>query len=133
MEQREVTGWTGWVTFGSILLIVDGVMQFIYGLAAIFNQGWYVVSGDSTYVVGLTTWGWAYLITGAILFLSGILLMSGSMFGRTMGTIFVVLGLLANIAFLAVTPVWSTLAIVVYALTAYAIIAHGGEMKELSA
>jgi hypothetical protein len=131
MAQQEATGWTGWVLFASLLLMFDGILQVIYGLGALFHGNWYVATDTGTYVFSLSTWGWVYILVGILLFISGMMLMNGNWFGRTMGVVFVVLGLLANLAFIAVSPVWSIIAIIAYGFTAYAILFHGGEMRQL--
>lgn len=62
---------------------------------------------------------------------SGSLLLSGNLFGRTMGILLATLNILANLAFIGIAPVWSIIAIVINAIALYAIAAHGGEMKKL--
>lgn len=132
MEDKQVTGWTGWVALASFVLMFSGIMQAIYGFAALFNQNWYVATSSSVYVFSIATWGWISLALGALLFLTGVLLLNGNLFGRTLGVIFALMGLAANMAFLSVAPIWSTLGIIAYVLVGYAIIAHGSEMKTLS-
>ena len=51
------------------------------------------------------------------------------MFGRIFGALLAVVGMVANLALIEVTPVWSIIAIAVSIFILYAIIAHGGEMK----
>ena len=47
----------GWVTFAGIMLAVLGILNVIYGIAAIDNANVYV--GDTKYVFGdLNLWGW---------------------------------------------------------------------------
>jgi hypothetical protein len=132
MEDKTVTGWTGWVAFASIVLMIEGVIQFFYGLGAIFNQHWFVTTQNATYYLNTAGWGWTLLLFSVLLFISGALLMSGNAFGRTMGVIFAALSLVANVAVFPAAPVWATLAILVNLLVMYAIVAHGSEMKQLS-
>lgn len=132
MEEKRVTGWTGWVAFASIAMMFVGVVQAVYGFAALFNQNWYVATDSSIYLFDIGTWGWSMLALGALVFVSGALLMAGNAFGRTMGVLFAAVGIIVNLVWLAATPVWSILGLVLYSLVLYAIIAHGGEMKELS-
>lgn len=132
MEEKKVTGWTGWVAFASIAMMFVGVVQAVYGFAALFNQNWYVATGSAIYLFDIGTWGWSMLALGALVFISGALLMAGNAFGRTMGVLFAAIGIIVNLVWLAATPVWSILGLVLYSLVLYAIIAHGGEMKELS-
>lgn len=132
MEEKRVTGWTGWVAFASIAMMFVGVVQAVYGFAALFNQNWYVATDSAIYMFDIGTWGWSMLALGALVFLSGALLMAGNAFGRTMGVLFAAIGVIVNLVWLPATPVWSILGLILYSLVIYAVIAHGGEMKELS-
>lgn len=129
---KPVTGWVGWITFASIMLIASGVLQGIYGVAAIMKQSWYILTTNAGVVLNITTWGWVSLFVGVLLVIAGLAILRGSLFGRSVGIYFVVIGLLANLALLTVAPIWSVIALAAYALTGYAIVAHGGEMKILT-
>jgi hypothetical protein len=131
MEKKEVTGWTGWVAFASFLLMFDGIMQIIYGFAAVLHQGWYITTSQGAAIINTAAWGWVGMLTGLVLLLTGLSLLRGNAFGRVMGTLFVALGFIVNLALLAVTPIWSSIALVAYALAGYAILAHGGEMRAI--
>ena len=63
--------------------------------------------------------------------LSSELLYVGNMAGRALGAILAIGSIIANIALFAATPIWLTIAIVLGVVILYAIIAHGGEMKNL--
>ncbi len=130
--EDRITGWTGWVGFASFMLIFAGIVQFIYGLGAVLNQGWLIYTSSTVYAVSTTQWGWAAMAFGVLLFASGSLLLSGNMFGRVMGVLFAAVSLAANLSLLAAAPIWASIALVVDVLVLYAIIAHGGEMKELA-
>lgn len=132
-NNEKVTAWGSWIVFGGLMMIFTGIINFFYGLAAIFNANWYVYAHGTAYLLDVSTWGWWMLLVGVVLGISGGLLMVGNMFGRVVGVIAAVLSLLFNVAVFAVTPVWSSIAIVVNAVVIYAILAHGGEMKTLRA
>jgi hypothetical protein len=128
-EGRRVSGWTGWVFFAAALMIFEGILNFFYGLGALFNAHWFVYAHGSTYLINVSGWGWWMLVMGVLLGISGALLWTGNMFGRVMGIIFGVLSALVNIGYFSAAPIWSTIAIIVDVLVIYAIAAHGQEMK----
>lgn len=130
-EDKQVTGWTGWIAVASIILMIEGIMQIVYGFAALYNQTWYLATSSTIYIFNVATWGYISVVTGLLLILVGILLMRGNLFGRTVALVFVVLGLLESLALVSPAPIWSLLAIVLYLVVGYAILAHGNEMKEL--
>ena len=41
---NDLSGWTGWVVFAGIMLIMLGAFQAIEGLVALFDQGYYLVA-----------------------------------------------------------------------------------------
>ena len=128
-EEKHVTGWVGWVIAASIVLMIEGIMQIVYGFAALYHQTWYVVTSSTIYLFDLNTWGYISIISGLVLILAGILLLNGNLFGRTIGLLFVVIGLIESISLAGAAPIWSFLAIVLYLVIGYGILAHGGELK----
>jgi len=120
---------TSWVVLGAALMVVQGIINFIYGFAAIVHAHWYTYANGTVYWLNTTNWGWAVLLIGLLLILSGFLLWNGNLFGRTMGVIFAIASFIANINYFPVAPAWTTLALVVDAVIIYAILAHGSELK----
>jgi hypothetical protein len=131
VQKTQATGWVGWIGVASFLMLFIGIMHIIYGFAALFSYTWYVSAPGATYLLDLTSWGWALIIGGSLLILTGILLFTGNMFGRVMGGILIGFSLIVNISVMMVAPVWSIIAIAFDILVLYAIIAHGSEMKNL--
>jgi hypothetical protein len=131
IDTYETTGWTHWIGFAGFFLALSGIVHFLYGLGALFNQDWYVYASGDIYWVDITTWGWSMIAAGALLILSSALLLSGNMVGRIIGTMVATAGVLVNLALIGATPVWSILAIIVNLIVIYAIVAHGKEMKHL--
>jgi hypothetical protein len=97
----------GSAVFASILLMVAGTVNIIYGIAAISDSSFFV--NENRYVFSnLNTWGWITLLLGIIAIGAGVSVVRGGLFGRTIG-IFVA-SLSAIAALLAVGgayPFWS--------------------------
>ena len=124
------TGWTGWVVFGGVMLIMVGVFQIVEGLVALFNDGFYVVRPSGLVVnVDYNTWGWAHLVIGVIAGLTGVGLLAGNMVARWLGVIIAGISAVVNLAFIAAFPVWSTIMITLDVIVIYAIVVHGRELK----
>lgn len=126
-----VSGWTGWIVFAAALMVIGGVLQILYGLAAIMHAHWFVYAGDHAYLINTASWGWWLILVGILIGVSGALLWNGNMFGRVIGAVLAFLSLLANLAVFASAPVWTILVIVADVLVIYAIVAHGNEMRQL--
>lgn len=127
----EPTGWTGWITFAGIMLILAGSLNAIYGLIAVFNDTWAVWGEEGVLFVDITGWGWAHVIIGAVAALCGIGLFSGNMVARVGGIVFASLSLIVNFLFIPVAPWWSLTIIALDVLVIWAIVVHGKEMKNI--
>ena len=67
---------------------------------------------------------------GVLVFLAGVSLMSGSLYGRTVGVIAAFVSSLVSLANLSTYPVWSVIVITIDVLVIYALTAHGTELRE---
>jgi hypothetical protein len=126
----DVTGWTGWVVFGGVMLIVMGGFQITQGLVALFDDGFYAVGSEGLVVnVDYNTWGWVHLVIGLVGVLVGIGLLAGNLAARMAGVVIAALSALVNMAFISAYPVWSVLVIALDVIVIFAIIVHGREVK----
>ena len=56
---------SGWVTFAGVMLFILGVLNVIYGIAAIGDSRFFIQ--DQKYILSnLNTWGWVTVIIGAL-------------------------------------------------------------------
>ena len=65
-DDRETTGWVGWISFAGVMMIIGGVLNFIYGLIAAVNDDWVVFTNRTHVAVDLTTWGWVHMVVGVV-------------------------------------------------------------------
>jgi hypothetical protein len=130
-DETEVTGWVGWVGFAGFMMILSGIFQAIAGLVGIFQDKFYVVSSNQLLVINnISTWGWVNLIFGSIVLLAGIALFSGATWARVLAVMFAMGSAVVNLVGLSLYPVWSLTCIVLSVLVIYAVMVHGGELKE---
>jgi len=74
----------GSVLFVGILLSIAGVLNIIYGIAAVSNSHFYV--NDTSYLFSsLHTWGWITVILGVIQLTASFSLFAGGAYGRIIG------------------------------------------------
>ena len=126
------TGWTGWIVFGGVMLVMLGTFHAVQGLVALFREDFYVVgSRGLTVHVDYTVWGWAHLVLGVIGALAGLGLLAGNMVARFVGVILAMVSALVNLAFMPAYPVWSLVLITFDVLVIWAIVVHGSEMKSV--
>jgi hypothetical protein len=132
MSTNNVSGWTGWVIFAGIMLIMVGAFQAIQGLVAMFNRGYYLVSSSGLVLnVDYTVWGWTHLILGILAAVIGLGLLAGSTAARVAGIVLAVISAILNLVFIAAYPIWSIIVITVDVIVIYAIVVHGRELKSV--
>lgn len=128
-RETERTGWTGWISFAGVMLIVGGTLNLIFGIIAAVNDKWVVFGNRGAVSIDLSTWGWLHIIVGAIVVLAGFGVFTGNILARIVGVVVAVVSLIANFLWLPVYPVWAIIIITVDALVIWALTAHGGEMR----
>jgi hypothetical protein len=122
-------GWaTGFIVFAAVLMILSGVFQALEGLAAIFENEFYVAARNYLYEVDVTAWGWIHLILGVVIALAGFGVLSGATWARVVGITLAVLSAIANFLFIPYYPFWSLLIIALDVFVIWALAVHGGKM-----
>jgi hypothetical protein len=128
-QYREPSGGAvGLVVFAAIMMIMIGVFHAISGLAALFDDTFYVATPNYLLEFDVTTWGWIHLIAGILVALAGVALFSGQTWARVVGIMLAFLSAIANFAFIPYYPVWSLLMIALNVFVIWALAAHGREM-----
>jgi uncharacterized membrane protein len=125
----ETTGWAGWAYFAGVYLIIVGIFQMISGFVTLFRQDVLVLSSQNALFVNLSTYGWALLLIGLVMLLTGFGVIAGQVWARTIGVLLAGLAAIVNFLFIPVYPIWSIIVLVVDVVVIYALIAHGGELK----
>ena len=133
MAQHDVstpTGWTGWIGFAGVMMIIGGMLNALYGLIAVINDEWVVWGNRTAVYLDISQWGWVHMIMGIVVLLCGIGLFSGNILARTIGVVLAALSLIANFFFLPAYPLWAMTVIVIDALVIWALIVHGHELRD---
>ncbi len=109
----------GRAVFVAVLFLIIGVLNIIYGIAAIGNAHFF----DNTQFVlsSLHTWGWITVIIGVIQLTAGVSLMAGGGYGRVIGIIAAIIGAFESLLSVGGMHPWWSLAI--FALCIYVL--HG--------
>ncbi len=131
MSYDEPTGWTGWIVFAGVMLIIAGSLNALYGLIAVVNDTWVVWTNRGNVYLDVSQWGWVHIILGAIVLLAGIGLFSGNILARIVGVIVAGVSLLVNFFFIPVYPLWALTVITLDVLVIWALTAHGREMRQV--
>jgi hypothetical protein len=115
---------SGWVTFAGVMILVLGVVNVIYGIAAISNSTFYVA--DAKYIVSdLNTYGWVTVCIGAIQLLVGIGVFARVQIARWIGVLIAAVNLIAQLMWISAYPLAGLAFIAVDILVIYGLVAHG--------
>lgn len=116
---------TGWLVFAGIMILIVGVMNVIYGIAAIDNSSFYVQ--DAKFVVSdLNTLGWVVLVVGVIQLCAAIGIWRGGQVGRWIGIVSACANALLQLIFIAAYPFLSLALFTLNLLVVYGLVAYGG-------
>jgi uncharacterized membrane protein len=126
----ERTGWTGWIVFAGVMMIISGSLNALYGVVAAVNDDWVGWTNRENAFLDVSQWGWVHIVVGLIVLLCGIGLFSGNILARTVAVIIASISLVSNFFFIPVYPLWALTVITIDALVIWALTAHGREMRE---
>lgn len=116
---------SGWVTFAGVMLFVAGVLNVIYGIAAIGDSTFFVQ--DQKYILSnLNTWGWVTLFLGLFQLVAAFSLWSGGLYGRVMAILSATLSALVALLSIPAYPFWSLAIFAIDIIIIYQVAMYGG-------
>jgi hypothetical protein len=120
----------GRAIFAAVFLFIGGVLNVIYGIAAIGNSHFF--THDTHYVFSsLKGWGWVTLIIGILELIAAASLLRAGAFGRYFGMF---AGMLAAIGALLEIPAYPLWSIAIFALSLWIVygLAIYGENEDVA-
>jgi hypothetical protein len=119
---------SGWVLFAGLMICLVGVLNVIYGIAAIGDSRFFV--DDATYILsGLNTWGWIMLVLGAAQILAAYSIWKGGELGRWFGIAVALLNAVGALMSISAYPFWSLAVFTLDVLVIYGLAAYGGDPR----
>jgi len=107
------------------MIAIVGVLNIIYGIAAISNSRFFV--HGTTYIISdLKTWGWFLLITGIIQFCAAFAIFGRIEWGRWVGILTASVNAIIQLIFIPAYPFGSLAMFAVDILVIYGLVAYGG-------
>lgn len=124
---------SGWLTFSAVVLITAGIMRVFDSIWA-FGYDGPLPDDLQDAILGhsINTYGWVWLITGAILITAGVLVLGppgqpAADISRWVGIIAAALAAISAIFLTPYYPVWSLIYIAIAITAIYGLTAHYGE------
>ena len=116
---------SGWVTFAGVMLFLVGVLNVIYGIAAIADSSFFVQ--DQKYILSnLNTWGWVTLLIGLLQLFAAFSLWSGGLYGRVIAIFAASLSAVAALLSIPAYPLWSLAVFAISIIIIHQVAVHGG-------
>jgi hypothetical protein len=120
----------GWILFAGIMLMLVGLLNVIWGIAAIADSSFFI--HDTRYILSnLNTWGWVTLIIGVVQMLAAYSIWAGNQFGRWVGITVAGLSAIGALMSIPAYPFWSLAIFAVDILVIYGLSAYGGRHRPL--
>jgi hypothetical protein len=124
------TGWTVWIVFAGVILIINGVFSGLQGLIALIGPDtYYLLTPGSLFLFDAQGWDWWNLVIGVLLILTAVALFSGATWARAVGVVLAGLSAVVQLMLIPAQPWWSVIVIAIDVLIIYAVIAHGSELR----
>jgi hypothetical protein len=125
---NDTTQGLGWVLFAGIMILIAGVLNVIWGIAAIDDANFFVQ--DERYIISdLNTWGWIILIVGVLQLFAAFSIWAGGAYGRWIGIITASLGAIGALLSIPGFPLWSVSVFFLNLLVIYGLTAYGGQRR----
>ncbi len=121
-------GGEGWIIFAGIMIGMLGILNLIYGIAAIGKSSFFV--DDARYIISdLRTWGWVTLIIGVAQLAAGWSIWAGGSYGRWFGIGVAAVSAIGALLAIPSYPLWSLAVVTLDVLVIYALATYGGESR----
>ncbi len=127
-EYDEPQGF-GWVVFSGVMIMIAGVLNFIYGIAAISKSSFYVA--NTHFVVSdLKTWGWIVMLIGVLQVCVAAGIWAQAQWARWTGVGIAGLNAIAQLMFIAANPWLSVALFTLDILVIYGLVCYGARLEE---
>lgn len=115
----------GWLLFAGIMVFIAGVLNAIWGIAAI-DEAQFFVEDQKFIIEDLKAWGWIILIVGVIQLIAAFSIWAGGEFGRWIGILGATLSAIGALLSIPGFPLWSLCVFGVDLLIIYGLVVYGG-------
>ena len=114
--------------FAGIMIMMVGVLNIIWGIAAIDRSSFFVQ--DTQYIFSdLRTWGWIILVLGGLQLAAAFSIWAGGGYGRWFGIASATCNAIAALMAIPAQPFWALAIFAVDILVIYALAAYGGDRR----
>jgi hypothetical protein len=121
----------GWLFFAGIMVLIAGILNCIWGIAAI-DKAHFFVEQKRFIISDLSTWGWIILFVGVIQVIVASSIWAGGEFGRWIGILGATLSAIGALLTIPAYPFWALCIFGIDLLILYGLAAYGGHRARVS-
>ena len=122
----------GLVTFAGVMILIAGVLNTLYGIAAIDKANFFIK--DAKYVFAdLATFGWFVLILGAVQIFAAFAIWQGTPWGRWFGVACASVNIILQMLWMLSFPILAMTILALDITVIYGLLAYGGRRRAAKA
>jgi hypothetical protein len=118
----------GWVTFAGVMIVIAGVLNTIYGIAAIDKATFFTQNAKYVFA-DLKTFGWFVLILGVAQIFAALAIWNGTGWGRWFGVACAAVNMILQMLWIPSAPFLALTILVLDILVVYALVVYGGQRR----
>ena len=116
----------GWILFAGVMLMIAGVLNSIWGIAAIDDSSFFTDEGRYILFDDLNTWGWLLLIVGILQLIAAFSVWNGGAYGQVAGIAFASVNAMILLFTVNAFPFAAFMLFIVDLLVIYGLAVYGG-------
>jgi hypothetical protein len=116
----------GWVTFAGVMILIAGILNVIYGIAAIDSSSFFTDQGRFVIFTDLNTWGWFILLVGIAQCFAAFSIWNRNPYGRIIGVASAAISALIILFTVNAYPFAAFMLFIVDMLVIYGLVVYGG-------
>lgn len=122
----------GWVLFAGVMIMIAGLLNLIYGIAAIDSSSFFTEGSRFVIFDDLNTWGWIHTIIGLIQLFAAYSIWNRHTFGRVIGVFSASISAVLILMFINANPLAAFAIFILDLLVIYGLVAYGGRRSAAS-
>ncbi|MFC7304739.1 hypothetical protein ACFQVC_10975 [Streptomyces monticola] len=122
---------SGGTVFAGVLLLTEGILGALTGIAGIAKSDVYTRLGDYVFKFDLTTWGWIHLLLGIVVAVTGWGVLKGASWARGVGVGLAAVVIVLQFMWLPYQPIWALVSIALAVFVIWALCNDRGRTAAL--
>lgn len=119
----------GWLLFAGTVLLLAGIVNAIWGIAAIDDSSFFTDEGRYVLFDNLNTWGWFFLIVGVLQLIAAVSVWNRHAFGQIFGIASAALNAMILLFTVNAFPFAAFMLFIVDILVIYGLATYGGRQR----